>query len=323
MLWREVVADGRARMVLLAFVEPARAQDEFAGATLDYAQRLLQVDLRRGPWSGAAGDAALMRELLTGAERGGCAARLALDGFGSDAPFRVVVVQPRPPAPRAPGAAAGDLGGHPAAAACAALLERRGLRYLLLPLADGGVVALLGRVAAVDGAPDACLAAELAAAAETKTGAYVAGLSGEWRDLAQVRRAYAQALQAAAAAGARAGGPDALVFADLGQRRRLLDALPDAELEALTASSLAPLRAAGTEAAARLMQSLACYLRRDCSLGDAADDLGVHRNTLGKRLARCERLLGINLGAVDDLVDVRLALDAADILWSRRAVEAL
>jgi purine catabolism regulator len=113
-----------------------------------------------------------------------------------------------------------------------------------------------------------------------------------------------------------------LLFTDLGPRATMLARLGDEHLARLGAC-LAPLSATSAEGAARLKLSLACYLRHDCSLAETASELGLHRNTLGKRLARCERLLGVDLATVDDLVDVQLALDAERVLRSRRAAGEL
>ena len=50
---------------------------------------------------------------------------------------------------------------------------------------------------------------------------------------------------------------------------------------------------------------------------ETADALHIHRNTLQKRLAHVERLLGIDLDELDDVVDVQLGLRAADLLGRR------
>jgi len=90
----------------------------------------------------------------------------------------------------------------------------------------------------------------------------------------------------------------------------------------LTTRFLGPLRAVEQSSRSPLVGSLESYLRHDRSIADAACELRVHRNSLCKRLARIERVLAVDLGAVDDIVDVRLAFEADDILWSRRAAAA-
>ena len=47
---------------------------------------------------------------------------------------------------------------------------------------------------------------------------------------------------------------------------------------------------------------------------ETADALHIHRNTLQKRLANVEQLLGIDLGDLDAIVDLRLGLHAAELL---------
>ena len=46
---------------------------------------------------------------------------------------------------------------------------------------------------------------------------------------------------------------------------------------------------------------------------ETADALHIHRNTLQKRLANVEQLLGIDLGDLDAVVDLRLGLHAAEL----------
>jgi PucR family transcriptional regulator, purine catabolism regulatory protein len=310
MLWRDVVVDGRLRMVLMALFEQARPHDEFAGTTLTYAQRLLEVEARRHLAPGGAPGAPLLRELLSSPRAAvRCVERLALGGIAEDAAFRVVVIEPR--------TGAGE--GEAALRGSVSALNARGLRYLVMPV-PGGVVALVspGRDAGIG----AELADELVAALAAEGEPCLVGLSEECRDLGRASSLYSHALQALAAGRAPRSGRDAagaMLYEQLGPRRAALDALDDAILAGLAERCLAPLRAADRGGASRLVDSLACYLRHDCRVGDAAVELAVHRNTLCKRLARVERTLGVDLGAVGDLVDVRLAFEADAILRGRRA----
>ncbi len=325
LLWRDVVVDGRLRMVLLALVDEARALDDFAGAILDYAQRLLEVELRRRLAPGGAPGALLLREVLSSPEAAGrCVERLALGGIAEDAALRVAAVLPRVVRGAAAGEPpAGDGGADAVARGCASLLSLRGVRSLVTPT-NGGGAALLLSAGRGDGADIGIkLASELAAALAAEGERCLVGFSEECRDVRRAPAAYRHALQAAATLRSLPGdeeGIGVVAFEQLGPRRAALDSLADAELETLSGRYLAPLRAADERGAGRLVASLACYLRHDRSIGDAAGELAVHRNTLCKRLARVERLLAVDLGVVDDLVDVRLAFEADDILWSRRAV---
>jgi DNA-binding PucR family transcriptional regulator len=53
------------------------------------------------------------------------------------------------------------------------------------------------------------------------------------------------------------------------------------------------------------------------AIQETADVLHIHRNTLQKRLAHVEQLLAIDLSELDDIVDIRLGLRAAELLDRR------
>lgn len=61
---------------------------------------------------------------------------------------------------------------------------------------------------------------------------------------------------------------------------------------------------------AELLSTLERYLEHGGALGDAADELNVHRNTLLYRLGRIEALLDIDLKNVDHRLNLHLALKA-------------
>jgi purine catabolism regulator len=314
LLWREVVVDGGLRMVVLAVLEEGRAGGEFAGAMLDYAQRLIEVEVRRRLQPSSGTGEALLHELLASPEAAArCSTRLALRGIADDAPFRVAVVRAQAGKMR-PGADHGPL------AICASVLGKTGVRYLLAESGGDAVVLLVGRRDAAVTTLD--LARDLAAGLGAAGCACAVGVSDEYEDVRGTSTAKGHALQAVACAsrGSEGAAPALCSFDQLGPRRRLLDQLGDADLERLVERSLAPLRAADRGSASRLVESLRCYVRRDGAISEAAEELGVHRNTLCKRLARVERLLTIDLKSIDDLVDVRLAFDADEVLAGRRGV---
>lgn len=324
-LWRDVVVDGRTRMVLMAMLEKVRSQREFVGSTLDYAQRLLEVDVRRRFPPQTDSGSLILRELLHGNCAGGGAERPALGGISDGVPYRVVVVRPRSALRETPAALvpAGDEAG--VVRASVSYLSLRGVRFLLAPTSDGGAVALLTTGRGRDVAFGVALGAELASILSADGEDCVVGSSEECLGASRAPAAYAHALQAVAWLGSRSAGSSpgaAMSFELLGLRRRLLDRQTDAELEELTTRFLGPLRAVGQSSRSPLVGSLESYLRHDRRIADAARELRVHRNSLCKRLARIERLLAVDLGTVDDIVDVRLAFEADDILWSRRAAAA-
>ena len=65
---------------------------------------------------------------------------------------------------------------------------------------------------------------------------------------------------------------------------------------------------------ASLYKTLSTYFEHRLAVQETADALHIHRNTLQKRLANVEQLLGIDLGDLDAIVDLRLGLHAAELL---------
>ena len=57
---------------------------------------------------------------------------------------------------------------------------------------------------------------------------------------------------------------------------------------------------------ASLYKTLSTYFEHRLAVQETADALHIHRNTLQKRLANVEQLLGIDLGDLDAIVDLRL-----------------
>ncbi|WP_245769363.1 PucR family transcriptional regulator [Streptomyces indicus] len=73
---------------------------------------------------------------------------------------------------------------------------------------------------------------------------------------------------------------------------RLLNQLPDGELQALVDDTLGPLIAHDTRHDSSLVHSLGVYLQRDRNGVDAAEELHIHYNTLRYRLKQIEKLTG-------------------------------
>ena len=68
---------------------------------------------------------------------------------------------------------------------------------------------------------------------------------------------------------------------------------------------------------ASLYETLYTLFDHHLAVQETADVLHIHRNTLQKRLAHIEQLLTIDLNELDDIVDIRLGLHAADLLGMR------
>jgi DNA-binding PucR family transcriptional regulator len=131
-----------------------------------------------------------------------------------------------------------------------------------------------------------------------------AGVAGADYGIAGLVRAIGDASRLCRIAGHAAGRRPVETSNDSNPRQYLLTAVTDDQARQRAELLLQPLRDA-TDGA--LLDTLNVYLLSECSTSGAARRLGVHRNSVIKRLARIESLLGINLD--DD--DTRLALRIA------------
>ncbi|WP_166786206.1 CdaR family transcriptional regulator [Cryobacterium lyxosi] len=84
--------------------------------------------------------------------------------------------------------------------------------------------------------------------------------------------------------------------------------LPDAMIDDLAASVLAPL-------SATLRETARVFLGNELSIAGAARALGVHRNTVVQRLDRIEVLTTLNMRHFSSAVSMRVALAADDALY--------
>ncbi len=98
----------------------------------------------------------------------------------------------------------------------------------------------------------------------------------------------------------------------------MLDSLSDAQLSELEEAVVGRLIDADRRGHSDLLRTLEAYLACGGSAADAAAELYVHRNTLRKRVARIEEVLGIDLGTVGGLVEAYLAVRARDVLATRK-----
>lgn len=126
-----------------------------------------------------------------------------------------------------------------------------------------------------------------------------------------------QALQRAVADSESTGG--VVAYPDLGIEQRVLDALPNELLDALRARVIRRLSDADPNDADQLLEALSGYMNHNGSVAKAAGALYMHRNTLRRRIARVEELLGVDFNVFADVVEVRLGLRADEVIRSRGA----
>ena len=123
------------------------------------------------------------------------------------------------------------------------------------------------------------------------------GFSSAMSGLDMVPRAAGQARLALRHADLAGGGTAKVVaFDDLGQRYKVLDSLRDDQLQELEDAVVGRLLDADRRGHSDLLRTLETYLACGGSAVDAAAELYVHRNTLRKRVARIEEILGVDLG---------------------------
>ena len=142
----------------------------------------------------------------------------------------------------------------------------------------------------------------------------VAGCSAPLAGIASAARGLQQA-KAACISARPAQGPDGTgIFEELSGHFRLLDALDEEELDDIVRRTFGPVLDYDALHRASLYKTLSTYFEHRLAVQETADALHIHRNTLQKRLANVEQLLGIDLGDLDAIVDLRLGLHAAELL---------
>ena len=118
----------------------------------------------------------------------------------------------------------------------------------------------------------------------------------------------------------RAPGPGGrAVFDDLSGHLILLDGLDQKALSDIVERTFAALIEYDAAHRTSLYKTLYALFENHLAVQQTADELHIHRNTLQKRMAHVEGLLGIDLNELDDIVDVRLGLQAAVLLGQQPA----
>ena len=323
--FREARADGAVEQVLMAAYPEGSLISEFADEALTFAQRLLELEvttgrsvslLRRRTRAG------LLNMLMHG--RGVATElgeRMNYHGIEPTEQWRMMAFSV--------GAAGGSRRDHPSVADAMAdallstvdrLLEEVHVPFLsrqshgqvlaLAPLAeyeaDGSVLRFVTDIAENAGT-------------RLRTERIDVGVSSALSGLDLVPRAAGQARLALRHADLAGGGTAQVVaFDDLGQRYRILDSLRDDQLQEMEDAVVGRLLDADHRGHSSLLRTLEMYLACGGSTTDAAAALYVHRNTLRKRLARIEEILGVDLGTTGGRVEAYLGVRAGDVLATRR-----
>ena len=323
--FREARADGTVEQILMAAYPEGSLISEFADEALTFAQRLLEVEATTGR------NVSLMRRrtragLLEMLVHGRGAAlelgeRLNYHGIDPTERWRMMAFSV--------GASGGGRRNHPSVADAMAdallsaidrLLEEDGVPFLSRQ--SRGQVLALAPLAA-DEATAAVLPSitDLAERASTRlrTERIDVGVSSALSGLEMVPRGAGQARLALRHADLAAGGTVQVVaFDDLGQRYKVLDSLRDDQLQELEDAVVGRLLDADRLGQSDLLRTLETYLACGGSAVDAATELYVHRNTLRRRVARIEQILGVDLGTAGGRVEAYLGVRARDVLATRR-----
>ena len=111
----------------------------------------------------------------------------------------------------------------------------------------------------------------------------------------------------------------ASLFEDLGVFGELARDLPPARTEAWVEKILGGLRAYDRVRGARLVDTLAIFVRHHGRVKLVAAELGVHSNTVLQRVRRCAELGGFDLRDFRDVARVVLALECDRMLRAQAA----
>jgi len=315
-LFRDVLVMGRAERVLAAATARSRPT-EFAGASLLFLQQLVTLDLLRGK-----DELRMRRRLRRGLLRDVLAGddapdqlriRLQAQGFDDESVLRIAIVEPVAPAPRAPETRAAQRRQTSLLGAIDAVLSERRLPYLTT--SKGSLAVVLTAFPDAGTATARSLLAELReAAAGISPDGVVVGCSSPLTGVASAARGLQQAKAACISARLARGAEGTGLFEELSGHFRLLDALDEDELNDIVRRTFGPLLEYDALHRASLYTTLRTFFERRLAVQETADALHIHRNTLQKRLANVEQLLGIDLGDLDAIVDLRLGLHAAELL---------
>lgn len=329
---RRVVVHGELARVLVAVVRRAQVTSLLVDITLSHAQRLIGVSLlaereamrfRRNMTS------ALLRDLLSREESAHeFTEKLNAVGIDIGSPWRVAVL-----GAEAPGRSKGK---RPASGQQEreSVLRRivdaveecfRALRISAITCVIGDVIAIL----AVFSEPGRDSVRGVFAEVQTHVRDCVPeartylGVSGGWvgpsRPAALLRQAEEASLSARDGAGVKNG---IVLFDEVDNKFRLLGGQSPDALAAMSNRLMLPLAEHDLVHHTTLVETLRVYFRNGMSVQDTTGELFVHRNTLYKRLGRIEELLGLDLSRMDDVMELYVSFEAAELLAAAGRVHA-
>jgi purine catabolism regulator len=181
----------------------------------------------------------------------------------------------------------------------------------LIEVGDREALAVAALLADARGSVEAALASRRIAA----------GCSGPAVGLHHGGRQFSDAMEALTMAREGLGVTSRVVlFDEAGGRFRLVEGQSLEALRALHERLTARLEDYDRLHHTALLTTLRTYIDNSLSPSRTARALIIHRSTLRKRLRRAEAELGIDLGRMDDVVELHLAMRAAELLRAQRVV---
>ena len=318
--YRDILVFDRLERVLSA-VAPSRQAPEFADASLSFLQQLVTLDVlhRRDELARSRRE---RRRLLADVLAGEGApdelrARLAEQGFDDRCAWRIAVVELRssqvPPSQASAAVVTTRLVDR-LLRAIDAVFSRRRTPFLSVPM--GSLAVVLSTLPDGQSTTAAALLTDLheATARAASPDQVVVGCSAPLTGVASAPRFLQQAHAACIAARHDPSAGGAVLFDELSGQFRLLDGLDEETLTDIVQRTFAPVLGYDARHRTRLYESLNELFEHHLAIQETADVLHVHRNTLKKRLAHVEQLLAVNLSELNDIVDIRLGLHAAELL---------
>lgn len=320
--FRDVTTMDRAERVLAA-VGAGHRRTGFTDASLSFLQQLTILDAlqHRGALSRNRRErATLLHAALTAdGPSSDLDGRLQQYGFEDEGAWRVIVLEPGSTRRTASASTSrADLRQMIAGfqRTADAVLTGSRLAFLSLP-AESFAVALVGSPPSASERIGELVTELLAAFERTALGHDIAiGCSAAFSSAAGGRRALQQALVACVAA-RHDQGARSVSFDDVRGHLRLLAGLDPPDLVEMVRQTFSPLCDYDARHRTRLYDTLRVLFAHHLAVLETAEELHVHRNTLQRRLAHVEQLLGIDLSDPDDIVDVRLGFHAEELLGKR------
>lgn len=318
---REIRIHGSVERVLAAVVHHPPTS-EFAEIALSFVQRLISLDLLRESEQIALRHrmrALLLDDLLLRSEVDHVLReRLSDQGVDLGRPWRICVFSGLDGAP-GNGDKADEKEAYELKARVSAMVETflRKHRLQVISMVKSDVVVTLCVFDGMDAGAVHSLLVDL----RKHLGEQVAspnmsiGVSATSRGDAGPAAAYRQAAEAARTAANGARSSDGVVlFDEAGRGLGLLAGQSEDALAALTERLITPLVEHDRIHLTSLLRTVRLFIESRLSAHDTAATLGIHRNTLGKRLSRVEGLLHIDLARMEDVLELYVALRAAEFL---------